>query len=792
MLVKVPLELDEYLRSQWLRSRLAFVYAPLGFGKTAFAHRMLHGLDVLAVNAETVDVTQAVTAREVERHEAVLIDNIHDAISNAQGSTLASVIAACPNTRFVFLSRAPMPGWLTPFFANGELLIVTADDLFFTDADIAHVLAANGISPTFKLIERVAAASERYPMAVATAVAHIQHDGDTSWETRLRDEIMAYFEAEFERRFDEKTQNVLLLVPLFDEIDDDLITHALGKDEGTRLLDALHHATSFIMREGHTWKVRDGMLSFCEWERARRRDSTTIADIVGRVIDYYETRGNFTNALELCDRLGDNRRMLAILDDHARLNPGSGSYYELEHYYHELPEDVVLASPRLMRIMSMLDSMAMDVDGSERWYAALETYAQAPERTPEERRITRSYLAYLDLSLPHRQPSSIVSAVSALAKINASEDPELMPSVTSGLPSVLNGGRDLSPWVSSDDRTARAISKVAGRALGRMGVGVAEVGLCESKFEKGEGMVPYLARVNAALPRIRRDGTPSLEFAAVGMQCRCLIEQGDARQALSLLNALHRRLSLDDSPETRRILKNLEALRYRVWLRLGEPERVHAWLEENAPDLSGRLFYMDRYVYLTVCQAYIAEGRPAQARMLMAALTEYVTRCGRVIDAVHFDILASIAAWQDGEKGWDRWLSHALSTARCYGYVRTITQYGGAVLPLLVELSEREDANEAEKEQLARLIRGARAQASFYPEFLLGAAGLSGLPSAQLTETERQVLRLVCQNKSNAEIGELLNIKLSTVKTHVSHILAKLGVSRRSQAASEARRLRLV
>ena len=792
MLVKVPLELDEYLRSQWLRSRLAFVYAPLGFGKTAFAHRMLHGLDVLAVNAETVDVTQAVTAQEVERHEAVLVDNIHDAISNAQGSTLASVIAACPNTRFVFLSRAPMPGWLTPFFANGELLIVTADDLFFTDADIAHVLAANGISPTFKLVERVAAASERYPMAVAAAVAHIQHDGDTSWETRLRDEIMAYFEAEFERRFDEKTQNVLLLVPLFDEIDDDLITHALGKDEGTRLLDALHHATSFIMREGHTWKVRDGMLSFCEWERARRRDSTTIADIVGRVIDYYETRGNFTNALELCDRLGDNRRMLAILDDHARLNPGSGSYYELEHYYHELPEDVVLASPRLMRIMSMLDSMAMDVDGSERWYAALETYAQAPERTPEERRITRSYLAYLDLSLPHRQPSSIVSAVSALAKINASEDPELMPSVTSGLPSVLNGGRDLSPWVSSDDRTARARSKVAGRALGRMGVGVAEVGLCESKFEKGEGMVPYLARVNAALPRIRRDGTPSLEFAAVGMQCRCLIEQGDARQALSLLNALHRRLSLDDSPETRRILKNLEALRCRVWLRLGESERVHVWLEENAPDLSGRLFYMDRYVYLTVCQAYIAEGRPAQARMLMAALTEYVTRCGRVIDAVHFDILASIAAWQDGEKGWDRWLSHALSTARCYGYVRTITQYGGAVLPLLVELSEREDANEAEKEQLARLIRGARAQASFYPEFLLGAAGLSGLPSAQLTETERQVLRLVCQNKSNAEIGELLNIKLSTVKTHVSHILAKLGVSRRSQAASEARRLRLV
>ena len=47
MLAKVPLELDEYLWAQWKCSRLAFVYAPLGFGKSEFAHRMLEGMDVL-------------------------------------------------------------------------------------------------------------------------------------------------------------------------------------------------------------------------------------------------------------------------------------------------------------------------------------------------------------------------------------------------------------------------------------------------------------------------------------------------------------------------------------------------------------------------------------------------------------------------------------------------------------------------------------------------------------------------------------------------------------------------
>ena len=133
-------------------------------------------------------------------------------------------------------------------------------------------------------------------------------------------------------------------------------------------------------------------------------------------------------------------------------------------------------------------------------------------------------------------------------------------------------------------------------------------------------------------------------------------------------------------------------------------------------------------------------------------------------------------------------MTRALARANCYGYARTITQYGGAALPLLLELLEREGTGKAEKEQLARLVKGARMQASHYPKYLEAAGGLAD----PLTETELQVLRLICQDKSNAEIGELLGIKLPTVKTHVSHILTKLRVSRRAQAASEARRLRLV
>jgi DNA-binding NarL/FixJ family response regulator len=52
-----------------------------------------------------------------------------------------------------------------------------------------------------------------------------------------------------------------------------------------------------------------------------------------------------------------------------------------------------------------------------------------------------------------------------------------------------------------------------------------------------------------------------------------------------------------------------------------------------------------------------------------------------------------------------------------------------------------------------------------------------------LTGRETDVLRLLAQGQSNKEISQTLSIGEQTVKTHVSHILDKLGVPSRTQAA---------
>ena len=62
----------------------------------------------------------------------------------------------------------------------------------------------------------------------------------------------------------------------------------------------------------------------------------------------------------------------------------------------------------------------------------------------------------------------------------------------------------------------------------------------------------------------------------------------------------------------------------------------------------------------------------------------------------------------------------------------------------------------------------------------------------QLSEREYEVLRLLVQGKTNPEIAQQLTISVGTVKIHVEHILAKLGVSDRTQAAVRATQLGLL
>ena len=99
-------------------------------------------------------------------------------------------------------------------------------------------------------------------------------------------------------------------------------------------------------------------------------------------------------------------------------------------------------------------------------------------------------------------------------------------------------------------------------------------------------------------------------------------------------------------------------------------------------------------------------------------------------------------------------------------------------------------------DELAQAIRAAHAgRATLSPEAaqaLVHAASQSPPPGLDLTERERSVLALMVEGLNNTQIAARLTVSPSTVKSHVSNILTKLGTSSRTEAVTLALRTRLV
>lgn len=61
-----------------------------------------------------------------------------------------------------------------------------------------------------------------------------------------------------------------------------------------------------------------------------------------------------------------------------------------------------------------------------------------------------------------------------------------------------------------------------------------------------------------------------------------------------------------------------------------------------------------------------------------------------------------------------------------------------------------------------------------------------------ISKREFEVLELIASGLSNQEIADRLFVSTSTVKTHVSNVLAKLDASRRTEAIARAKELRII
>jgi len=138
-------------------------------------------------------------------------------------------------------------------------------------------------------------------------------------------------------------------------------------------------------------------------------------------------------------------------------------------------------------------------------------------------------------------------------------------------------------------------------------------------------------------------------------------------------------------------------------------------------------------------------------------------------------------------------LRAALALAEVDGFVRVFLDEGRPMAALLRRLIQesrdgRDASNGGPEGYAGRLLERFALESPGSVN-----AGSSQVPGIEaLSDREVEVLSLVAEGRSNAEIATDLYLSVGTVKAHVHHIFGKLLVRNRSQAVARARELHLL
>ena len=99
--------------------------------------------------------------------QILLLDDLQNMQEEQDWNALCELIRACPERRFVLLSRGTPPGSLMAFQYTGLMTVLEADDLLFDADDVRRLFQLSGANVTDSEIDGILKESVGYPLGVA-------------------------------------------------------------------------------------------------------------------------------------------------------------------------------------------------------------------------------------------------------------------------------------------------------------------------------------------------------------------------------------------------------------------------------------------------------------------------------------------------------------------------------------------------------------------------------------------------------------------------------------------------
>lgn len=760
-----------------------YLSAPVGYGKTSALRYYYRKKSILWLNGEE-GILKEQPSPETIKQQIVVIDDI-TWITDESSRKYINELIQRREKQVIMSGRARLPEWLKPSCIRQSFLMADKRDLELDVVQTGKLLEAfQVILPQEQIIQ---IRQDTKGHALCTLMIAYQMQNKDSYSEIVREaarlDVFQYYNYVLYDKWPTDMRNLLMAVANFKSFCVELAEYVAETTQATSLLYMAMTIGDFLIKhEEGTYEMLPMLRQYLLWKQSLEENRDIQIKVFTRAAFYYENNDLIEEALFYYNKIEDKGAVSRLLIRNADKHPGSGHYFETRMYYLGLSEEQLEKSPVLMSGISMLYSLMMQPENSEYWYDKLKYFEKNMAVASEEKKEARRRLIYLDIALPHRGSLSMVDILKKVAVFITDRKmtiPEV--SVTSNLPSIMNGGKDFCEWSKSDRELARVMKKPVELILGKWGAGLVNIALAESLFEKSESDIyEIMTLLNSGYAKADMAGKIEMCFVATAVLCRihiCRNQLKVARMQLQEFQVKAKREAAD------RLLPNIAAME--VWFHLleGKNIEVEEWLETKAPNELLEFYVMNRYQYLMKVRTYLVLEKYEEAANLIERLSVYFKEYRRSYMDMENEVLKAILQYRIRLGDWKETLAHVLPRIEEYHFLYLIAKEGAAIRPLLQEMEQLPVEEGFEKE----LMDIVGAMAIHYPNYLKVQKALT----EELTDAEKQILHLYCQGVEPKKVCELCRFTYNTLKFHNRNLYRKLGVSNRQEAERKAKELGL-
>lgn len=780
-----------------------YIYGTTGCGKTEFVTAVLAKRRYRYFSAEEfsaekisseIEKRQLACAQSKKSLVTVVLDDLQKLETEAERedfSELISKLSAKKDIWLILISRAPVPSWLKKLQIRDVFTLIGEKELRFSRQEQDAYLSKWELSPTEDIGRKLWLRTGGHPLSLRISAICLKEIPSDTRDRQMAEkravekaekDLWDYLKRHVYDEWSEELQQFLEKICIVEQFDLSMAQQITSRRDAGRLIRQAQEVGNFMLEHHSEGKISYELIKVVRDSMRQRLSEKYPQDFVRKLYynagSMYELRENMTEALKMYEFCRDEDGISRILIANTKKNPAVGSYFELRHYYLLLPAEKIREKVELMAGMSMLQSILLNLEESERWYQELQSYAK--ENQGRAKREAEIRLLYLDIALPQRETASLAEQAKGIA-VWLTEKKTVLPelSVTSNLPSIMNGGKDFCEWSKRDTELAKRIGKALSIVLGKYGKGLVSLALAESFFEKGKDDYEVAALAGRGQMETEGGGKRELTFVAAALLAKLSVLHGHMANAQDILSGFYQTARSEAS----NLLRNLEALQLRLALYEGKNAEAYQWLEK-APDENQEFNSMERYRYLTKVRVYLVLGMPEKACLLLNKLQYYAQKMHRTYISIEVCILQAVTWKRMERQEWQEKLQEAVDHAQEFQFVRLFSSEGAALWELLKQSPIR-----WEKEAFRdRVLEECRQMAEYYPAYLAG----NRSDQVFLSEKALKILKLQAEGLSVEEIAHRMNLSKAGVKYYNQETYKKLGVNGKMAAVTEARNRHLI